>query len=71
MPLGFEPQSHSNVRAVVVNGAVLLVEVVDWVVEEVDGVDGVEVGVGGSMVTSSQDVAVHSQMKPSGMKAGH
>ena len=39
MPLGFEPQSHSNVRAVVVGGAVLLVEVVDWVVEEVDGVD--------------------------------
>lgn len=70
MPLGFEPQSHSNVRAVVVDG-VVLVEVVDWVVEEVDGVDGVVVGVGGSMVTSSQDVAVHSQMKPSGMKAGH
>ena len=70
MPLGFEPQSHSNVRAVVVDG-VVLVEVVDWVVEKVDGVDGVKVGVGGSMVTSSQDVAVHSQMKPSGMKAGH
>jgi len=70
LPLGFEPQSHSNVRAVVVDG-VVLVEVVDWVVEEVDGVDGVVVGVGGSMVTSSQDVAVHSQMKPSGMKAGH
>ena len=70
MPLGFEPQSHSNVRAVVVDGAVLLVEVIviDWVEEEV------EVGLGGLVglvVTTSQDVALHLQMQPSGILGGH
>ena len=70
MPLGFEPQSHSNVRAVVIDGAVLLVEVIviDWVEEEVD------VGLGGLVglvVTTSQDVALHLQMQPSGILGGH